>query len=146
LKLATEGRLKKHYLFSGTVNHQMFRDDLWALVRRYLIKCAVKDEYEKDPQKLLWRAYLTEEGLQELAELEKSWLRRVFEKNPPHWCQVALTALSAGLALLAFLQSIGWVDLRPVLGGNARVDTSPVVDSQSPSTKAAVATEGTRSP
>jgi hypothetical protein len=58
-----------------------------------------------------WVVVLKRGGLEHLLELDKSWIRRAYEKNPPAWWTVALTFVSTAVAVLALLKSYGLIDL-----------------------------------
>ena len=52
-----------------------------------------------------WQVNLTAAGFAALAEIEKSPIRRAYEKNPPAWWQVTLTAIAVGVSIYALART-----------------------------------------
>ena len=52
-----------------------------------------------------WQLTLTAAGLEALVEIEKSPIRRAYDKSPPAWWQVALTAIAVGVSIWALFRA-----------------------------------------
>ena len=50
-----------------------------------------------------WGVFLKTEGLEHLVQLEKSWIRRAYEKNQPAWWMVVLTLVSIAVTIIVLL-------------------------------------------
>ena len=106
-------KLNKAYGAADRIDRQILLHDLNLLKEHGWIRFAKdtgpRDSYGgvSDGAPITWLVALEAAGLKYLEELEKTPIRRAYEKNPTAWWMVILMLMSTAAAIAALLKSYG---------------------------------------